>query len=340
MAGAALATSGIVLTGSLSPRVVEHQVVEKVAVAPMVSPVLAGDDDLDDLIARIGPAVVGVEAHRGDELTPASGVVFRDDGLVLTAAHPLLDAERIVVVLADGRRLDGRLVGLDDLTDVAVVAVEAAGLPVAVLELAEDPGVGEFVMALGASPEDPSTPSVAPGMVIAVDRWADIHGGATLHGLVETDAKTHRGHEGGPLVDATGAVVGVTTAVSDDRPAHGFAVPMPLAHRVALHLVDGGDVTHAWLGVEAVDLDRAAQDEHGLAGGALVRRIVAGSPADLAGLGAGDVLTQVEDRPVGSVAALVSMLRRCAPGDTVTLQVRRGGATHTVEVVLADRPEG
>src|SRR5690606_27351852 len=132
--------------------------------------------------------------------------------------------------------------------------------------------------------------------------------------------------EGGPLVDATGAVVGLTTAAPEAASDHSFAVPMHLAHRVAPHLVDGDEVAHAWLGVEAVDLDAVAKDEHGLDGGALVRGVVPGSPADLAGLEVGDVVTHVEDRPVGSVSALVSVLRRCAPGDPVALRVWRNGA--------------
>lgn len=340
VAGAALATSGIVLTGSLSPRVVEHQVVEKVAVSPLVSPILGDDRDLDDLVDRVAPAVVRLEAHRGDEHTSASGVVFRDDGVILTAAHPLVGADRLVVVLADGRRLVGSLLGLDEVTDVAVVDVDVDDLPVAVLEVAEDLEIGEVVVALGASPDDPANPSIAAGLVTGLDRWAAVHDGPRLHGLVQTDAETGLHHEGGPLVDATGAVVGVTTAAVDGRSPHGFAVPMHLAHRVALHLLDGREVDHAWLGIEAVDLGTPAQDDLGLAGGALVRDVVVDSPADLAGIGAGDVVTHVGERPVRSVAALVSMLLRCAPGDVVALQVWRDGTMHTTEVVVAERPDG
>lgn len=340
VAGAALATSGIVLTGSLSPRVVEHHVIEKVAVAPLVSPVLGDDDELVDLIERAAPAVVRLEAQRDGEVTAASGLLFRDDGLILTVAHHLVDAEAVVVVLADGRRLTGVLLGLDELTDVAVVDVDAEGLPVAVLELAEDVEVGEVVVALGAPPDLPAPPSIAAGMVTGVDRSASIHGGMPLHGLVETDADTEAHHEGGPLVDASGAIVGLTTAIADEGSPHGYAVPMHLAHRVALQLLETGEMAHAWLGVEAVDLDRAARDELGLDGGVMVLGTVPGSPADAAGLAAGDVVTQVDGRSVGSASALVSVVRRCAPGEEVTLRYWRDGAQHTAQVTVAERPDG
>lgn len=340
VAGAALATSGIVLTGSLSPRVVEHHVVEKVAVSPLLSPMLGDEEGVDDLIGRVAPVVVRVEAHGEDAVTVASGLVFRDDGLVLTIAHPLVDADQVEVVLADGRRLPGTVVGLDELTDVAVLDVDAAGLAVAVLEISHDVEVGEVVVAIGAPADRSAPPSVAAGLVTGLDQWALLHTGQRLHGLVEIDAETELHHEGGPVVDATGAVVGVTTAAADGSTTHGFAVPMHVAHRVALALLHDGKADHAWLGVEAVDLDDASRSALGAAGGALVGEVVAGSPADLAGIEVGDVVTHVDDQPVSSVSALVSTLRRCAPGDTLTLQVLRDGATHEAEVVVAERPEG
>lgn len=340
VAGAALATSGLVLAGTLSPRVIEHHVVEKVAVAPLASPVLGGDEDLDALVDRVAPALVGLEVRRDGQLSAASGVVFRDDGLVLTIAHPLVGAEQLMVVLADGRRLPGALVGLDELTDVAVVDVGVTGLAVAVLELAEDLAVGEVVVALGAPGEASEAPTTAMGRISGLDRWAVVAGGLRLHGLVALDADTDATHAGGPLVDLSGAVVGITTAAIGEPARGGFAVPMHLAHQVALHLVDGGEMDHAWLGVEAVDLDEVARQAHGLAGGALVRGIVPGSPADRAGLAVGDVVTQVDGRPVGSVSALVSALRRCAPGDTVGVGLWRDGTAHTTEVVVVERPKG
>ncbi|MFP5257074.1 MAG: S1C family serine protease [Acidimicrobiia bacterium] len=340
VAGAALATSGIVLTGSLSPRVVERHVVEKVAVVPLVSTVLGDEQELDGLIERVGPAVVRVEVQRGGAVTAASGLVFRDDGLILTVAHHLVDAGSVVVVLADGRRLVGEAIGLDELTDVAVVDVDVDGLPVAVLELAEDLQVGEVVVALGAPPDRPTPPSIATGMITGVDRWARLEGGVKLHGLLETDAETDVHHDGGPLVDETGAAVGLTTVTADDGTPRGHAVPMHLAHRVALRLIETGDVDHAWLGVEAADIDQGTRDELGVDGGALVLSVVAGSPAERAGLAVGDVVTHADDRPVTSAAALVSVVRRCAPGDDVALRFWRDGAEHAVGAVVAERPDG
>ena len=339
VAGAALATSVIAVTGTLSPRVVERAVIEKVAVAPVVSsPLLGDDEELADLVDRVAPAVVRIEATGVDEVVAASGVVFRDDGLVLTAAHPLQDASTVVVVLRDGRRLEARVVGLDELTDVAVVEVDADQLPVAVLG---DAGVdlGDTVVALGAVDGAPGQPALSAGMVTGLQRWVRLHGGLTLHGLVETDATVVGDQEGGPLVDASGTVVGITTAGGDSS-AHGYAVPVGLAHRVALRLLERGEVTHAWLGVEAVDLDDDQRDALGLGGGALVRAVVSDGPAAAAGVEAGDVITHVDGEPIASASALVVALRRCEPGDAIALRIHRDGATHEANAVVAPRPEG
>lgn len=340
VAGAALATSAIAVTGSLSPRVVERAVIEKVAVAPVVSsPLLRSDEELADVVDRVAPAVVRIEATQADEVVAASGVVFRDDGLVLTAAHPLQDATTVVVVLGDGRRLEAQVVGLDELTDVAVVEVDADDLPVAVLG---DPGLGlgDLVVALGAMAGAPGHPALSAGVVTGLQRWVRLHGGPTLHGLVETDAAVVGDQEGGPLVDASGTVVGITTASGDAGSAHGYAVPIGLAHDVALRLLEQGAVAHAWLGVEAVDLDDDERDELGLVGGALVRRVMDGGPAAAAGLAAGDVITHVDGTPIGSASALVVALRLCEPGDAVVLGIHRDGAAHEATAVVAPRPEG
>jgi S1-C subfamily serine protease len=340
VAGAALATSAIAISGALSPRVVERAVIEKVAVSPVVaSPLLGGDEELADLVDRVAPAVVRIEATREDEQVAASGVVFRDDGLVLTAAHPLQGASTVVVVLPDGRRLEAQVVGTDELTDVAVVAVDADHLPVAVLGDASA-ALGELVVALGAMDGAPGQPVLSAGVVTGLQRWVRLHDGPTLHGLVETDATVRGDQEGGPLVDATGTVVGITTASGDDGSAHGYAVPVGLAHHVALRLLEQGEVTHAWLGVEAVDLDDDERDELGLGGGALVRAVMDGGPADLAGVEAGDVITHVDGTPIGSASALVVALRLCEPGDAVVLRLHRDGAAHDSTAVVAPRPEG
>ena len=336
VAGAALATSVLALTGALVPRVVERPVVEKVALTPVVSsPLLrAGDDDLARLVGRAATALVRLEVRRGDGAWTASGVVFRDDGLVLTAAHPLRGAEAVFVVLADGRRLRAEVVGLDEVTDIAVVDVDAEDLPVAVLSDAPAE-VGDLVVALGVG-GDTGEPRISAGLVTALDQRAALPDGPVLHGLVETDATVDPDQEGGPVVDGRGAVVAVTA--TGDGVDRGYGVPVDLARRVALHLVADGQVAHAWLGVSTVDLDAAQRDALGLSGGAMARSLAPDGPAAAAGLRPGDVIVEVDGRPVPSVSALVVALRRCEPGDEVQLAFQRDGTVHRVVAVVAPRP--
>src|SRR5690606_11207315 len=187
VAGAALATSVLALSGTLAPRVVERPVVEQVALTPVVSsPLLRDGDDLTRVVGRAATALVRLEVRRGGSVSTASGVVFRDDGLVLTAAHPLRGADAVFVVLADGRRLRGEVTGLDEVTDIAVVDVDAQDLPVAVLS--EAPAeIGDLVVALGAA-DDSGQPSISAGLVTALDQRLALPDGPVLHGLVETDA--------------------------------------------------------------------------------------------------------------------------------------------------------
>lgn len=337
VAGVALATSVLALSGTLAPRVVERPVVEKVALTPVVSsPLLRDGDDLTRVVGRAATALVRLEVRRGGSVSTASGVVFRDDGLVLTAAHPLRGADAVFVVLADGRRLRGEVTGLDEVTDIAVVDVDAQDLPVAVLS--EAPAeIGDLVVALGAA-DDSGQPSISAGLVTALDQRLALPDGPVLHGLVETDADVEPHQEGGPVVDARGAVVAVTT--SGDGGAHGYGVPVDLARRVALHLLADGQVAHAWLGITTVDLDADQREALDVGGGALAHSLVPGGPAEAAGLQPGDVIVGVDGQPVGSVSALVVALRRCEPGDEVRLSFRRDGAVHEAVAVVAPRPSG
>jgi S1-C subfamily serine protease len=340
LAGAALSTGVIAITGSLSPRVIERAVVEKVAVTPVVSsPMVRGERGVVAVAERLSPAIVRLDVERADDAATGSGVLFRDDGLVLTSAHVVTGATAISVVLTDGRRFEGHLVGVDTITDVALVDVEGHGFPVAVLGTSEGLEVGAPMIAIGSPLGFEGGPSVTTGVISAVDRRVEAIGGEPLHGMIQTDAPIAPGSSGGALVDANGAVIGITTAVADQPGGRfGFATPIDLAHRVAEQLLATGHMVHGWLGVEGADLPPDQASEMDVRGGALVRDVAAGSPAAVAGLLPDDVITEVDGRAVGSISGLIVRLRAHDPGDEIVVGYWRAGQRDTASVTLAARP--
>lgn len=341
LAGAVLAGGILAVTGVVRPRVVERHVVEKVAVTPVVStPVLAGGTGVEAVARRLSPAIVRLDVERGEDLATGSGVIFRDDGMVLTSAHVVAGADAITAQLADGQELSGRLVGVDELTDVAVVDLDADDLPVAVLGTAQGLEVGAPAIAIGSALGLRGGPSVTTGVISALERSIEPRDGEPLHGMLQTDAPIAPGSSGGALVDASGAVVGIVTAVASDASGRfGFATPIDLAHRVANDLIEEGRARHGWLGVHGTDLTPDQLAELGLEGGALVRRVADGGPAARAGLEAEDVITQVDGEPIHSMPALVLELRERKPGDRVTVGYVRDGRSGTARVTIGDRSD-
>jgi S1-C subfamily serine protease len=339
LAGAVLSTGIIAVTGRLSPQVIERQVVERVAVTPVVSsPMVRGDRGVVAVAAQLSPAIVRLDIEREDGGATGSGVLFRDDGMVLTSAHVVDGADEIQVRLADGRRFDGSLVGVDELTDIAVVHIDAGDLPVAVLGSAKDLEVGAPAVAIGSPLGLKGGPSVTTGVISAIDRTIDGPAGA-LHGMIQTDAPIAPGSSGGALVDTTGAVIGIITAAAGEAGGRfGFATPIDLAHRIAVELVEDGSASHGWIGVEGVDLTADQAAAMGIEGGAMVRTLVGDGPAADAGLAKDDVITEIDGKPVRSMPGLVVELREHRPGDQVTVGYLRDGEHGEAEVTLDDRP--
>lgn len=340
LTGVVLTTGALAVTGVLSPQVIRREIVEKVAVTPVLSsPLLAGERDASALAERLAPAIVRLDITQGANATTGSGVVFRNDGLVLTAAHLVTAATLITAVLTDGRRLDGVLVGVDPLTDVALVDLDGQGLPVAVLGTGTNLKVGAPTMAIGAALTGGADPSVTTGVISALDRRVDGAGGQPLHGMIQTSAPVAPGSAGGVLVDASGAVIGLLSS-STDEPTRALAVatPIDLVRRVADHLLATGRMAHGWLGVEGSDLSSDEATTLSVPGGAKVRRVDARSPAALAGLAPDDVITEVDGAPVRSISVLVARLRSHDPGDKVRLGYWRHGQHAEVTVTLDQRP--
>jgi serine protease Do len=341
LSGAVLAAGILAVTGAISPRVVERQVVEKVAVTPVVSsPMLSdGGGGVEAVARRLSPAIVRLDVERDEATATGSGVLFRDDGMVLTSAHVILGADAITVQLADGRQHEGTIVGLDEVTDVAVVDIDATDLPVAVLGTAEDLEVGAPAVAIGSPLGLRGGPSVTTGVISAVGRTIDPGEGEALHGMLQTDAPIAAGSSGGALVDTAGSVVGIVTAVAAEPGGRfGFATPIDLVHRVAVQLIEEGRARHGWLGIEGADLTADEAASLGVPHGAVLRRVADDGPAEEAGLSDDDVITDLDGEEVGTMPALVMEMREREPGDEVTVGYWRDGRREETTVVVGERP--
>jgi len=336
--GAALSGSLVAATATFD-RTTESPAIEKVAVTPVVSsPMVAGDRGVPALAERLSPTIVRVMVRSvGDDLRVVSGVIFRTDGLVLTSATEVAGSGSLEVELHDGGRHEAELVGFDRPTDVAVLRIDADGLPVAVLGSSADLEPGTPTVAFGCPHSADEGPRLTTGVISSLGRRVEADGSA-LHGMIQTDAPIEAAAAGGPLVDATGAVIGITTAASDATAGFGYATPIDLVSRVAHQLLATGRAVHSWIGIEGADLAMERAEDMGIKGGAMVRDVADGSPADAGGLAPGDVIIEVAGEPVASSSDLVVALRSHAVGDKVRVGYWRAGAAGEVEVTLGERP--
>jgi len=280
---------------------------------------------------QASPAVVSV-ARQG---ASGSGVVVRRDGVILTNAHVVGDAGLVQIVLADGRRLQGRVLGRDPTVDIAVVRVEESDLPVAPTGDSDRLEVGQAAIAIGNPLGLERT--VTSGVISAVNRSPR---GFELGGLIQTDAAINPGNSGGPLLDSRGTVIGINTAVLQGSSGLGFAVPINLANSVAQQVLTTGRVRRAYVGVypRDIDPDLAAQFDLPVREGIIVVEVEPGSPASRAGLARGDIITRLDDQPVTSGGDFRRILRDRQPGNTVAVTVYRPAGQRTINVRLAEAP--
>jgi S1-C subfamily serine protease len=337
LVGAALCGGVLALTGNLS--VEGDRAVERVKVTPLpASSYIFGEpSDADALAQNLGPSVVRLLVTTAEGDSQACGVVLRDDGVVVTSAHEIAGATAITVALSDGRTFEGELVGVDLPSDVGVLSIDASGLTVAVRGTTEHLQAGARAMVVGTTRH--GEPAVATGVVSAMRQRLDVDG-ESLHGLIQTDVPVETGWSGGPLVDETGAVIGITTDLGGDGTRFGFATPIELVHRLAEELLLHGKVAHGWLGIEGADLTDTGAGVEGGRAGAQVMRVMPGSPADESGLQVGDIIIEVGGEPIRSSSDLVVALRGHQPGDRMVVRFWRGGQRLDAEVTIDHHPDG
>lgn len=268
-----------------------------------------------------------------------SGFLISSDGVILTNAHVVRDAKQVTVKLSDRREFTARVLGLDAATDVAVLKVDAKGLPAVSLGDPASVQVGDWVLAIGAPYGFEQT--ATQGIVSAKGRSLP---GESVVPFIQTDAAVNPGNSGGPLFDAAGRVIAINSQIysqSGGFQGLAFAIPVDVALQVKDQIVAKGHVDHARLGVVVQDLSAPLAESFGLKApdGALVSTIAADSAAARAGLRPGDVIVAIEGRPVRTAADVSSRIGLAQPGERLKLSIWRERASRQVEVLLARAPE-
>ncbi len=251
------------------------------------------------------------------------------------------DALSITVSLQDGTTYESAVAGTDPDTDLAVIKIEATGLPAATVGTSSDLVVGELAVAVG-SPEG-FAGSVTSGIISALDRNVTVSAQESLFGVIQTDAAINPGNSGGPLGNIAGEVVGINTAIYTESGGYdglGFAIPIDSALPVIEELIANGSVIHPWLGFTGSTLTANVAEQYGLAvdRGAIVQRVVSGAPAGKAGLQAGDIIVAMDGAAVGSMDEVIMEVRRREVGDKVTIEFYRGREKKQATAVLEEKP--
>ncbi len=299
------------------------------------APLTGNEADPAAAVAKtLAPAAVQLQGD--DDL--GSGFIYDSSGLILTAAHVVQDAKTMTVRLNNGSQVEGRVIGADEATDIAVLKIDVGHkLPVAPLGVGVPVVVGQTAIALG-SPYGLNQ-TVTAGIVSAVGRAVPIQRNGDTIGevaMIQTDAPINPGNSGGMLANRKGQVIGINDSIisnsgsSDGQAGNvgvGFAIPIEMAKSVADRLVRGEPIEFGYLGVKTKDADGARV-------GGLVASVEPSSPAANAGLEVGDVVVKVDENPVGSGTDLAAAIRARQPGETVKLTVIRDGSERKVNVTL------
>jgi S1-C subfamily serine protease len=338
------------------------------------SPIVRSDRNNHNFIAeavdKVGPAVVRIDSSRtvssgfsdalqnpllkrffGEDSEPpsqdrveqgtGSGFIVSTDGHIMTNAHVVDKADVVTVTLKDGRTFQGKVVGLDPVTDVAAVKINATSLPTVSLGSSETIVPGQWAIAIGNPLGLDNT--VTAGIVSATGRSSSQVGIPDRRvQFIQTDAAINPGNSGGPLLNDRGEVIGINTAIRADAQGLGFAIPIATGWRIAQQLFATGRADHPYLGIQMVDLtpqlrERINQDPKiGLSvsvdTGVLVIQVMSGAPADSAGLHPGDVLLKVNDAPITTSADVQEQIETVKIGDAVSVEVRRNNEVKTLEV--------
>lgn len=307
------------------------------APAPTSPPPTFGDDaSVASVASRVIPSTVAVDTSALLRAGSGSGVVYGEDGYIITNNHVIEGSSDISVVFADGARFPAEVVGTDPITDIGVLLVQRSDLSPISVGSANDLVIGEPAVAVGNPLGLAGGPTVTTGIVSALDRRLQAGGGEDLFGLVQTDAPIAPGSSGGALVDASGRLIGITTAIAVSNVGAeglGFAVPIDIAIGVANDLIDTGEIRHALLGIVG-ETAWAAQDGAEFPVGVLINEVSANSAYEQAGGQVNDVIVALDGEGVRTLDTLLARLRRLRAADTIPVRILRGDAQMTLNVTM------
>lgn len=343
-----------------------------IAQAPPVNPEPVNQNFIAEAAEKVGPAVVRIDSSRtvsgipdplrrffGDEapLPPSqerveqgtgSGFILTADGRIVTNAHVVEGANTVTVTLKDGRTFEGRVLGIDTVTDVAAIKIEADDLPTVTLGRSDELIPGQWAIAIGNPLGLDNT--VTAGIISAIGRSSsDVGIPDRRVRFIQTDAAINPGNSGGPLLNDRGEVIGINTAIRADAQGLGFAIPIETASRIAEQLFEKGKAEHPYLGIQMVDLSPELKEQINEERrlnitltedkGVLILQVLDGSPAANGGLQAGDIILKINNVEVQTASDVQEQVELSKVGETVIVEVRRGNAAEVVEVRPTAYPE-
>lgn len=293
---------------------------------------------IPELVDVVQPSVVTIFTQSG----LGSGVIYSEDGVIITNEHVVRGSSDVEIAFADGQRVSGTVTATDRVSDLALVQSDRTGLPAAEFETSL-PEIGELAVVIGSPLGFEST--VTAGIISGLHR--DIPGSATtsqsLVDLIQTDAPISPGNSGGAVANGEGKIVGISEAYippSQGAVALGFAIPAATATEVAEELLEDGTADHSYIGLVpgAITPEIAEQLRLEDTTGVAVLSVAENGPAEQAGIRPGDILRSIDDEELRSPEDLLTALRQRDPGDEVTIEIQRDGESSTVDLTLAGRP--
>jgi serine protease Do len=306
------------------------------------------DEMVTGAVEKVIPSVVNIsevklmkDAYLNVHPVPGvgSGFIINEDGLILTNAHVVLGSNEIKVALEDGRIFPAEIRGLDTRGDLAVIKIKASGLPVPEIAKNNDLKIGQMAIAIGSPLGLVGGPTVTAGVVSALNR--SIQTEVTfMEGLIQTDAAINPGNSGGPLVNSSGMVIGINSAIIPFAQGIGFAIPIQSAMEIADELIKHGEIVRPWISMNAVDVNPKLVAYYNLptTKGVVVTDVVKGSEADKSGIEVADILIRMDETEINNVRDLIKVLNKHKVGDKVTMEFFRGQEKVKLKTVLEKAP--
>jgi len=304
-----------------------------------------------ELVAEVAPAVVSIVTETVGynwfwqavpQTGAGSGIIISSDGYIVTNNHVVEGAQKVTMTLSDGSAFAATVVGTDAQTDLAVVKIDASNLAYLhfLSNSLEQLSVLDPVVAVGNALALPGGPTWTTGVVSNLGRSIEEDTGVVLNDIIQTDAAINAGNSGGPLLNTAGQVVGINVAIASNAENIGFAISTDTAIQVVQSLITEGKVIRPWLGVAVTTVTSTIQQYYNLSvnAGALITSVTSGSPADKAGLRAGDVITKVDDENISTAAELIPALGSHQIGDQVEIVYYRGSVQKVANATLEESP--